>query len=150
MRLSEICVNRPVFAFMLIMFLVVLGVFSFIDLGVDLFPKSDAASVSIRLAMPGTSPEEMVSQIVFQVEEAIASVSGIDEMNAMVGEGNANMARKLGVTLKNLASPEVQKASDEEWRKAIVAGVGKMDPMPELSPADVVNVMAFMRSLKGK
>ena len=49
MKLSEICVQRPVFAFMLIMFLVVLGVFSFMQLGVDLFPRSDPASVNVRV-----------------------------------------------------------------------------------------------------
>ena len=39
--LSELCVRRPVFATMLVMSLVVLGLFSFRDLGVDLFPKAD-------------------------------------------------------------------------------------------------------------
>ena len=62
MKLSEICVNRPVFAFMLIMFMVVMGVFSFMDLGVDLFPMSDPATVMVRLRLPGASPEEIVSQ----------------------------------------------------------------------------------------
>ena len=37
--LSELCVRRPVFATMLVMSLVVLGIFSFRNLGVDLFPE---------------------------------------------------------------------------------------------------------------
>jgi len=48
MTLAELCVKRPVFAVMLITFLVVLGVFSFRDLGVDLFPKADPATVVAR------------------------------------------------------------------------------------------------------
>jgi HAE1 family hydrophobic/amphiphilic exporter-1 len=91
MGLSEICVRRPVFAFMLIMFLVVLGVFSFLDLGVDLFPKSDPASARVTVRMPGASPEEMASQVVLPLEEAISSVSGIDELRAYVNEGMANI-----------------------------------------------------------
>ncbi len=91
MRLSEICVQRPVFALMLIMFLVVMGVFSFMDLGVDLFPKSDVPTVNVRINLPGASPEEMVSQVVLPMEEAIASVAGIDEMVARVTEGSANL-----------------------------------------------------------
>ncbi len=59
MRLTEICVQRPVFAFMLIMFLVVMGVFSFLDLGVDLFPKTDPATVYVNYRLPGASPEEV-------------------------------------------------------------------------------------------
>ncbi|MGC8794640.1 MAG: efflux RND transporter permease subunit, partial [Bryobacteraceae bacterium] len=91
MRLTEICVERPVFASMLILFITVLGVFSFFQLGVDLFPRSDPATVFVRVRLPGASPEEMVSQVVMPLEEAIASVSGIDEMRAMVTEGNANI-----------------------------------------------------------
>src|SRR6478672_4509218 len=53
--LSEICVRRPVFATMLVASLVVLGIFSFRDLGVDLFPKADPATVSVRLQLPGGS-----------------------------------------------------------------------------------------------
>ncbi len=91
MRLSEICVQRPVFAFMLIMFLVVMGAFSFMGLGVDLFPRTDPATVYVRVRLPGASPEEVTSQIVLPIEEAVASVSGIDEMRAHVMEGTANI-----------------------------------------------------------
>ena len=45
--LSELCVRRPVFATMLVMSLVVLGIFSFRGLGVDLFPKADPATVNV-------------------------------------------------------------------------------------------------------
>ncbi len=91
MKLSEICVRRPVFAFMLIMFLVVMGIFSFRQLGVDLFPKSDAATCYVKVQLPGASPEEVVSQVVLPLEESIAAVSGIDELRAIVAEGNANI-----------------------------------------------------------
>ena len=91
MRLTEICVNRPVFAFMLIMFLVVMGVFSFMKLGVDLFPRTDPATVYVRVQLPGATPEEVTSQVVMPIEEAIASVSGIDELRAIVSEGTANI-----------------------------------------------------------
>ena len=50
--LSELCVRRPVFATMLVMSLVVLGLFSFRDLGVDLFPKADPAQVNVSLRLP--------------------------------------------------------------------------------------------------
>lgn len=91
MRLSEICVNRPVFAFMLIMFMVTLGIFSFMDLGVDLFPQSDPATIYVRLRLPGASPEEMVSQVTLPIEEAVSSVSGIEEIRGMVTEGSASV-----------------------------------------------------------
>jgi hydrophobic/amphiphilic exporter-1 (mainly G- bacteria), HAE1 family len=76
---------------MLIMFLVVLGVFSFMGLGVDLFPQSDPAQVYVRLRLPGASPEEMVSQVVLPVEEAVSAISGIEELTARISEGNASV-----------------------------------------------------------
>ena len=51
--LSELCVRRPVFATMLVTSLVVLGIFSFRDLGVDLFPRADPATVNVIAAAAG-------------------------------------------------------------------------------------------------
>ena len=77
---------------MLIMFLVVMGVFSFRQLGLDLFPKSDPATCFVRVQLPGASPEEVVSQVVLPLEESIAAVSGIDELRAIVAEGSVGAA----------------------------------------------------------
>ena len=87
--LSEFCVRRPVSATMLVMSLVVLGLFSFRDLGVDLFPKADPATVSVELRLPGASPDEISTAVVEPMEEAISGVSGIDEIQARISEGNA-------------------------------------------------------------
>ena len=91
MKIAEICVKRPVFAVMLIAFLVTLGVFSFRSLGVDLFPKVDPATVNVTVNLPGSSPDEMVSSVVLPLEDAISSVSGIDEMMVRASEGSASI-----------------------------------------------------------
>ena len=88
---SELCVRRPVFATMLVMSLVVLGLFSFRDLGVDLFPRADPATVNVRLSLPGASPDELVSSVIEPMEQAISGVSGIDEISARVTEGSGNI-----------------------------------------------------------
>ncbi len=126
MRISEICVQRPVFAFMLILFLVVMGVFSFLDLGVDLFPKTDPASVYIQYRLPGASPEEVVSQVVMPLEEAVSAVSGIDEMRAMVSEGGGFLA--VTFTLEK----DIGEAVEDVREK--VAGVQRRLPPNALPP----------------
>ena len=93
--LSEFCVRRPVSATMLVMSLVVLGTFSFRGLGVDLFPKADPATVSVALSLPGASPDEMSTSVVEPMEQAISGVSGIDEIQARISEGNAPNHRPL-------------------------------------------------------
>ncbi len=91
MNLAEVCVKRPVFAVMLISFLVVLGIFSFRDLGVDLFPKADPATVTINLRLPGATPEEVTTQTVLPMEQALSTISGLDELTAMASEGSARI-----------------------------------------------------------
>src|SRR3990167_6107780 len=91
MTISEVCVKRPVFAVMLICFLVVLGVFSFRDLGVDLFPKADFPAVFVQVRLPGASPEEVLTQVVLPLENAVSVISGLDELNANASEGGARI-----------------------------------------------------------
>src|SRR5579859_1352190 len=96
MRIAELCVKRPVFAVMLISFLVVLGIFSFRDLGVDLFPKADPATVNVQLRLPGASPDELATSVVEPMEETLSSISGIDEMQSMrISEGSAQIKIKF-------------------------------------------------------
>jgi len=121
LKLSEICVQRPVFAFMLIMFLVVMGVFSFVDLGVDLFPRSDPASVYVRVRLPGASPEEVASQVILPLEESIASISGIDEMRAMINEGSGNIFVTFTLD-RNIGE------ASEDVREKVAAAMRKLPP----------------------
>ena len=87
MKLAEVCVKRPVFATMLVLTFVVLGVFSYTQLGIDQFPKIDLPTVTVQTALPGASPEEIESQITKPIEEVINTISGIDELRSTTLEG---------------------------------------------------------------
>src|SRR2546427_6767486 len=91
MTISELSVKRPVFALMLISFLVVLGIFSFRDLGVDLFPKADPPNVNVSINIPGASSEEMTSQVVVPLEAALNTISGLDTITAQMQQGTARI-----------------------------------------------------------
>lgn len=86
-KLAEVCIRRPVFATMLIMMLVVLGLDSYRKLGVDFFPKIDFPFVSVTTVLPGASPEEVESQVSKKIEEAVNTVAGIDELRSISSEG---------------------------------------------------------------
>jgi HAE1 family hydrophobic/amphiphilic exporter-1 len=85
--LAEICVKRPVFATMLIMSLVVVGAFSFFRLGVDLFPKVDFPTITVTVVNPGASPQEIETEVTEKIEEAVNTISGIDELRSTSIEG---------------------------------------------------------------
>src|SRR5260370_446941 len=95
MSIASLCVRRPVFAVMLVSFLVVLGIFSFRDLGVDLFPRADPATVTINVQLLGATAEEVSTQVILPLEEAVSSVSGLDEMISQASEGNAQSSCKF-------------------------------------------------------
>jgi HAE1 family hydrophobic/amphiphilic exporter-1 len=85
--LAEVCVKRPVFATMLVLSLVVVGTFSFFSLGLDLFPKIDFPTITVTVRNPGASPEEIETEITEKVEEAVNTISGIDELRSSSVEG---------------------------------------------------------------
>ena len=86
-KLAEICVRRPVFATMIILSLVVVGLFSYQSLGVDLFPKIDLPTVTVTVINPGASPQEVETEITDRVEGAVNTISGIDELRSTSVEG---------------------------------------------------------------
>lgn len=61
--LAEICVNRPVFATVIVLFPTVIGGFSFFTLGVDRFPKIDLTTVSVSTINTGAAPQEIESEV---------------------------------------------------------------------------------------
>ncbi len=87
--LAQLCVRRPVFTTMLILALIVVGAFSYFSLGVDLFPKVDIPAVTVTVADPGASPEEVETEITKKVEDAVNTVSLIDEVRSTSSEGRS-------------------------------------------------------------
>ena len=87
MKLADISIKRPVFATMMVSALVVLGVFSYLRLGVDLFPNIDFPIVTVSTTLKGAGPEEIESTITKPIEEAVNTISGVDELRSVNFEG---------------------------------------------------------------
>ncbi|HVM95098.1 MAG TPA: efflux RND transporter permease subunit [Candidatus Acidoferrales bacterium] len=91
MKLVDLCIRRPVFATMLIAFLVALGAFSYRNLAVDLFPNIDFPIVTVTTTLKGASVEEMETGVTKPIEEAINTIEGIDELRSTTKEGLSNV-----------------------------------------------------------
>ncbi len=87
MSLADICIRRPVFATMLIAALVVLGIFSYRGLGVDLYPNVDIPTVTVTTTLKGSSVEEMETAVTKPIEDTISTIDGIDELRAVIKDG---------------------------------------------------------------
>src|SRR6059058_5145859 len=85
--LAALCVKRPVFATVLILSLTVIGVFSFTRLGVDRFPKIDFPTITVTTVQPGAAPEQIETEITDKIEEAVNTISSIDDLRSISSEG---------------------------------------------------------------
>ena len=85
--LAEICVKRPVFAWVLVLSLSVVGLFAFGRLGVDRFPNVDIPTISVTTRLPGAAPEQIETEVTDKVEEAVNTISGIDTLTSTSSEG---------------------------------------------------------------
>ncbi len=85
--LAEICIKRPVFACVLVLSLVVVGAFSYFQLGVDRFPRVEFPNVSITTRLTGAAPEDVETEITDKIERAVNTIAGIDELRSVSAEG---------------------------------------------------------------
>ena len=88
-KLAEICIQRPVFAAMIILSLVVVGASSYFKLGVDRFPAVDIPTVTVRASLPGASPEESEAVLAQTLEEAVNTVEGIEQLRSVSSQGRS-------------------------------------------------------------
>jgi HAE1 family hydrophobic/amphiphilic exporter-1 len=87
MNIWELCIRRPVFTAMLVSAPIVLGLASYPQLGVDLFPNVDIPTVVVTTTLKGASVEEMETSVTKVIEEAVNTISGIDELKSTTKEG---------------------------------------------------------------
>jgi HAE1 family hydrophobic/amphiphilic exporter-1 len=151
--LAEICVHRPVFATVIVMFLTVVGGFSFFTLGVDRFPKIDLPTVSVRTSNPGAAPEEIEAEITDIIEGALNTVPGVEEMRSSSSRGSSNVTltfnlekdpdvafqeiqQKLSTIVNRLpetADPPVAQKADPDSQPILMYTISAPRPVMELT-----------------
>jgi HAE1 family hydrophobic/amphiphilic exporter-1 len=106
-KLAEICVRRPVFATVLVLIFIVVGLAGFSKLGVDRFPQVDFPTVNVSTTLPGASPEAVETEVTKVIEDAVGTISGIEELRSTSSEGSSN------VTVQFVLSKDVDIATQE-------------------------------------
>jgi len=91
MGLAQVSIRRPVFAWMLMIALIVFGGIAFNRLGVSQWPDIDLPTVNVQLTLPGAAPEVMESDVVDLLESALIQVEGINQMSSTCRQSTANV-----------------------------------------------------------
>src|SRR5260221_3670611 len=131
--LAAVCVRRPVFATVLMLLVLVVGVAGYTKLGLDEFPNIDFPVVIITTRLPGGAPEEIETDVTDKIESAVSTISGIDELNSRSSEGTSLVV--VGFTLEKNVEVAAQDVRDHislvlpQLPKGIDPPIGsKVDP----------------------
>lgn len=113
MKLADVSIKRPVFATMMILSLLVLGLFSFIKLNVDLYPNVDFPFVIVTTTLPGAGAQQIETDITKVIENSVNSIEGIDHISS-ISQDNLSIVTiqfKLSVNGKDAALDVIEKIS---------------------------------------
>lgn len=113
MQLTELAIKRPAMMSMVFLLFVFLGLVSAPYLGVDLYPPVNIPYVTVVIPYAGAGPEEIETQVVKPVEDAVSSINNVKNINSRAAEGLAMVTIEFTMnTDLDEAAIDVQKNID--------------------------------------
>lgn len=86
-NISGWSIRRPIPTLVLFLVLTIAGLVSFGQLGIDANPNIDIPAVSVTVTQTGAGPQELESQVTQKIEDAVAGLGNIDQINSTVDDG---------------------------------------------------------------
>jgi HAE1 family hydrophobic/amphiphilic exporter-1 len=144
--LASICIRHPVFTWVLMLAIVVVGVVGYGSLGLDQFPKIDFPTVVVTTTLQGTAPEEVESEITDKIEGAVNTISGIDELRSSSSQGVSLVVVTFGLD----KDAEVGAQEVRDHINAVSASLPKGIDQPVVTKVDPDAAPIMLISLKAK
>jgi HAE1 family hydrophobic/amphiphilic exporter-1 len=109
MFISDLSIKRPIFASVMMLALVTLGIFSYRQLAIDMFPDVEVPFLSVITKYPGASPETVEREVSKRIEEAVNSISGVKHVMSVSRESVSTVMVEFHLEVKiNEASQETR------------------------------------------
>ena len=109
MKITEVCINKPVFAWMIMMATVVFGGVAATRIGISQFPDVDFPTINVGVAWEGAAPEVIEHDLVEPIEEAVMQVEGVRNVISSSRQGSGNVTVELDLARNvDLALQDVQ------------------------------------------
>ncbi|MBM3645322.1 MAG: efflux RND transporter permease subunit [Alphaproteobacteria bacterium] len=106
MNMTRIAVDNPVFATMVMVALLVMGLFSYRQLSVEQFPNVDFPVVVVTTDYPGASPETVETEITRKIEEAINSISGLKSLYSRSFESRSQVIAEFELSVSSVIATQ--------------------------------------------
>jgi multidrug efflux pump len=118
MKLTEVCVKKPVLAWMLMAATIVFGLVAGSRIGISQFPDIDFPNISVSVTWEGAAPEVMENDVVEILEEALVQVEGLKTITSSSRMGSANITLELDLSRNvDLALQDVQTKVSQAQRR---------------------------------
>jgi HAE1 family hydrophobic/amphiphilic exporter-1 len=127
MRIADFSIRRPVFAWMLIGALVLLGVVSLGRLGTDLFPRIEFPFMAVTTLLEGATPQTVETEISDPIEEQLNTIGGVEDLRSVSSEGISQVFVRFG-----LDEDSDQRAQDVRDKVARARGDLPLDAQPSI------------------
>jgi len=144
--LSDLSIKRPVFATMMILALVVLGLFSYRRLGIDQFPDVEFPFLVIQTRYSGASPESVEREVTKKVEEQVNTVEGVKQIQSTSTEGFSTIFVQFNLGTKVMNAQADVRAKIDAIRQDLPKDI---DP-PVISRANPSDQPIFVLSVRGQ
>ncbi|MGM9539631.1 efflux RND transporter permease subunit [Anaerovibrio sp.] len=95
MNLTRFSIKRPIGISMIVLFFVVLGLFSFYRIGVELLPALNTPYVTVSVRYPGANAESIEQQVIKPIEDALSSLSNVKQMSSTARYEMGNVGLEL-------------------------------------------------------
>src|SRR5215475_13838438 len=87
MRLSEICIRRPVMTTLVMASLLLAGFFGYRQLPIAAIPRIDVPTIEVTVMYPGASPDTMAVSVAAPLERQFATIAGVNNITSSSTEG---------------------------------------------------------------
>ncbi|MCP3138146.1 efflux RND transporter permease subunit [Pyxidicoccus xibeiensis] len=109
MSLTEACIRKPVFAWMIMAATIVFGLVAAQRIGISQFPDVDFPTINISVTWEGANPEAVESDLIEPIEEAVTQVEGVKSITSNARQGGASITVELDLSRNvDLALQDVQ------------------------------------------
>jgi HAE1 family hydrophobic/amphiphilic exporter-1 len=143
--LSDLSIKRPVFATMMMLALVVLGLFSYRRLNIDQFPNVEFPVLVIQTRYTGASPESVERDVTKKIEEQVNTVEGIKDIQSTSTEGFSTIVVLFNLGTKVMDAQADVRAKIDAIRQDMPTDI---DP-PVISRANPSDQPIFVLSVRG-
>lgn len=118
MKITEACIQKPVFAWMLMIATVVFGGLAISRIGISQYPDVDFPTISVSVTWEGAAPEVMENDVVEILEEALVQVEGVRSITSSSRQGSASVSVELDLSRDvDLAFQDVQTKVSQVQRR---------------------------------